>query len=145
MKNVLWLFFCVAIVCTGSAGKCFADDENKVSGDELRKQAVGTLETAKKFTEQQKGEYQKKIESELTDLGKRIGELKERAETAKSDTLAALQVKIADLRERQKTAENKLGELKSATAQAWTEIKDGLDRAVTDLRKSYESAAGLFK
>jgi predicted nucleic acid-binding Zn-ribbon protein len=116
-----------------------------VSGDELRKQAVGTLETAKKFTEQQKGEYQKKIESELTDLGKRIGELKERAETAKSESLAALQVKIADLRERQKTAENKLGELKSATAQAWTEIKDGLDRAVTDLRKSYENAAGLFK
>ena len=36
MKNFLWLIFCVAMVCTGSAGKGFADDKNMVSGDGLK-------------------------------------------------------------------------------------------------------------
>ncbi len=52
---------------------------------------------------------------------------------------------MGDLKERQAAAEKKLGELKSSTYQAWMEMRDGVDRAVSELRKAYDGAARLFK
>jgi F0F1-type ATP synthase membrane subunit b/b' len=145
MKKILTLAICFAVVICGVLGAAFAGEESKVSSDEVRKQAESAFDTAKKFAEQQKAEYQKKIESELTDLGNRIGQLKERAESASGDALAQLQSKMADLREKQKAAENRLGQFKSSTEQTWNEMKEGLDRAVGDLKKAYDGAAGFFK
>jgi DNA anti-recombination protein RmuC len=145
MGKVFWLAVCVATIIFSGSFQGLADEETKVSPEDLKKQAESTFETAKKFAEQQKGEYQKKIESELADFAERIGQLKDRAESATGETLAQLRAKMGDLRERQRAAEGRLGQLKSSTEQAWNEMKDGLDRAVGDLRKAYESAAGFFK
>jgi archaellum component FlaC len=120
-------------------------DEGKVTSDELKKQAGEAIDAAKKYAGQQKAEYQQKIEQELADLGENISKLKERAKTATGESLKALEERIGDLRERQTAAQKKLGEVKAATEQAWSGLKEGMDKAVSDLKKSYESAIGYFK
>lgn len=145
MKGFFQLMVCFAMVVSGIMGSGLAGEDGKVSSDDVRKQAESAFDTAKKYAEQQKAEYQKKIELELGDLGTRIGQLKERAQNATGETLAQLQSKIAELREKQKDAENKLSQLKSSTEQAWNEMREGLDKAVGELKKAYEGAAGFFK
>ncbi|MGC8906402.1 MAG: hypothetical protein ACP5M0_03050 [Desulfomonilaceae bacterium] len=120
-------------------------DEGKVTGGDVRKQAEDALDAAKKYALQQKAEYQQKVEQELSELGAKIGALKEKAQTATGESLRALQEKMGDLKERQAAAEKKLGELKASTYQAWMEMRDGVDRAVSELRKAYDGAARLFK
>lgn len=125
---------------------CFAyGEEGKVTGGDLKREAGETLDAAKKYALQQKAEYQKKIEQELAELGDRIASLKEKAANATDESLRVMREKMADLRERQATAEKKLAEVKSTTYQAWMEMRDGMDKAVSEVKKAYESASKLFK
>lgn len=127
------------------AGNGLADDQNKASAAELKKQAEQTLETAKKFTVQQKELYQKKAEAELSELGDRISELKKKSEAIRGEALQGLEAKFKDLKEKHKVAEKKLSELKSSTAQAWQDAKTGLDNAVGTLKRSYDDVLKNFK
>jgi len=120
-------------------------DEGKVTSDEMRKQAGEALDAVKKFAGQQKAEYQQKIEEELSELGDNIAKLRERAKTATGESLKSLEERIGDLRERQAAAQKKLGEVKAATEQAWSGLREGMDKALLELKKSYESAIGFFK
>jgi archaellum component FlaC len=122
-----------------------ATDEGKVTSDELKKQAGEAIDAARKYAGQQKAEYQQKIEQELAELGENISKLRERAKSATGESLKAIEERIGDLRERQSAAQKKLGEVKAATEQAWSGLKEGMDKAVSELKKSYESAIGLFK
>lgn len=120
-------------------------DEGKVTSDEVKKQAGEAFDAAKKYAGQQKADYQQKIEQELAELGDNIVKLKERAKTATGESLKALEERIGDLRERQAAAQKKLGEVKAATEQAWGGLREGMDKALLELKKSYESTIGFFK
>jgi len=145
MMAILRMTVCAALVLAVGQGLCYAQDEDKISPEVIKKQAEKTLESAKKFTLQQKEEYQKKAEAELADLGKRIGELKDKAAEAKGDALTALEARIAELKGKQKAAEDRLKDLRASSAQAWQDMKTGLDGALNELRKTYDSVLKHFK
>ncbi len=138
---------CAAALILGLsfAGNGRADDQSKASASDLKKQAEQTLETAKKLTVQQKELYQKKAETELSELGDRISALKKKSETLRGEAVQELEAKFKDVKEKQKAAEKKLGELKSSTAQAWQDAKTGLDNAVGSLKRSYDNILKNFK
>jgi hypothetical protein len=145
MKTLMLLLMASLVSCLNSftlERAAFADD---VSAEQVKKQAEETLDTAKKFTMQQKEEFQKKMEAELKDLSKLLDEYKQKAEAKKGEALTALQGKMEELKVRQKDAEERVNELKSSTSRAWDETKDKTEQAVGELKKAYEALGKLFK
>jgi hypothetical protein len=135
----------VAVLALVAASIGSAQDAGKGSAQELKKQAEQTVEAARAFTEQQKQELQKKMEAEVKALEKEIGALKKGAETVKGEALDKLLAGIAELNAKHKAAEAKLLELKSSTAQAWLAARATAEKALEDLKKSYETVLQLLK
>lgn len=133
-----------AMLVFGFIGGSCAAGEN-ISGDDVKRQAGEALDAAKKYALQQKVEYQQKVEQELAELRLKIASLREKAHGATGESLRMLQDKLEALRERQAVAEKKLGELRASTSQAWHEMREGLEKAVSEVKKAYDNAARLFK
>jgi hypothetical protein len=86
------------------------------------------------MTETNKIDYEGKMESSLKDLGAKIDQLIVKAEATKDD----FGDKIQDLKTRRENVGKQLEQLKAKTGDAWTELKDGLDKAWTDLTHAWE-------
>jgi hypothetical protein len=132
--------FCLTV---GSMG--LAQEKDGSSGDDVKKHAQETFDAAKKYTLEQKDVYEKKMEAELQDLSRQIGELKDKAQTVKGEALVALEAKLGELKEKQKAAEEKLKELRSASAEAWENVKTGAEKAFQDLKKAYDLLGKVVK
>ncbi len=145
MRRLLLALLMVVAICASFQGNVIAADKEPSTADEVTKQAQQALDTAKEYTLQQKQEYQKKMESELAELSKRIDELKGKAKTAKQEAAAKLEGTIAELKKKQEAAEKQLPEVGSATSKAWVEVKAGADKAMDELKKAYESAKSHFE
>jgi peptidoglycan hydrolase CwlO-like protein len=143
--RIFWLLLLMAIVATaGFQANSWAAEPAKVTPEEVKKQTQEAWSAAKDFTLQEKEEYQKRIESQLADLSKKIDELKEKAKTAKEDVAVKLQAQIEALKKQQQVADEKLSELRSSTSKAWDQVKTGADKALEDLKKAYEAARSYF-
>ncbi len=82
--------------------------------------------------------YWKKMETQLNELGAQISELLGKLETGVDKELEALRPKL-------KAAREKLDELKRTSADAWGDLKPGLEKAWVELQKSFNEAAARFK
>jgi flagellar hook-basal body complex protein FliE len=89
--------------------------------------------------------YQKKLEAELGKWGLNIDKFKTQAAKTKSAARESLKERIKDLRAKHKTAEEKLKKLHASGDSAWSELKDGMEKAVVELRTSVRSALSKFK
>jgi chromosome segregation ATPase len=147
MKEVAWVFALALVLVVGAAGSGFAgeEDRGRVTAQEVKKQVERALDSAKAYTDQQRKDYQQKIEAKLEDLKKNTSELRKSADTVKGEALAKVAAGIADLKQKQADAEQKLKELQSASTQAWGDVKSGLDKAMVELKKSYDKALSYFK
>ncbi len=144
MARLTWQGVIGAILCCVFV-TCSYGEEGKVSGSDVRGLAGETLEAAKKYALQQKAEYEQKVAQELAELQVKIASLKEKAGNATGESLRIMKEKIKEVREQQAAAEKKLSELKDSTAQAWQEMRGGMERAISDVKKAYENAASYFK
>lgn len=82
--------------------------------------------------------YKKKMETQLNDLGAQIHDLLNKVGNEVDKEVDALRPKL-------KAAQEKLDELKQTSTEAWGDLKPGLERAWTELQKSFTQAAGRFK
>jgi peptidoglycan hydrolase CwlO-like protein len=101
----------------------FADSTNKVVA-------------AKNYTEQQVQEFDKKADREFHKLGKQLDDLKAQAKTQSGDAKAALDQKIAQAQQKIDDLKPKLTELKTATTNAWSDVKTGFEQGLNDLRNA---------
>lgn len=134
----------MAIMLTWAVNLTFAQQQ-PVTKQDVKNQAVETMEKAKVYAEQQRQEYTKQVQATLDDLSKKIDQLKEQAKIAKGEALTKIQGALADLKVKQDQAKQKMQELGSSTGAAWEQVKAGVDKAVTDLQKAYNDASSYFK
>ena len=80
----------------------------------------------------------KTIEVQLRELRVQIKELLSKMETAAGKELESLRPKL-------KAAQERLQELKQTSAEAWGDLKPGLQKAWEELHKSLNQAASRFK
>ena len=80
----------------------------------------------------------KTFEEELNQLGTQIADLLRRLETAAEKEAETLRPKL-------KAAQERLHELKHTSAEAWGDLKPGLERAWDEFHKSFNQAAARFK
>ncbi len=77
-------------------------------------------------------------EDPLNELRAQINGLRKKLETAAGTEAEALRPKL-------KVAQNKLRELKETTAEAWDDLKPGLQKAWVELQNSLKQAASRYK
>jgi len=145
MKKVTWVAVLMIALLLAVHGVSFGQQEEKISPEAVKKETGEALDAAKKYTLQQKEEYQKKVEAELGDLSKKIGELKARAVGLKGEAVKSLETQMTDLKKKQKVAEDKLKEYESSSSQALQDLKTGLDNSLKELKKAYDGIVGQFK
>ena len=78
------------------------------------------------------------MEAQLNELRAQITELLRKLETAAEKEAEALRPKL-------KAAQDKLNELKATSAEAWGDLKPGLQKSWEELYKSLNQAASRFK
>ena len=80
----------------------------------------------------------KKMEAQLNELREQVTELLRKLETAVGKEAEALRPKL-------KAAQERLIELKQTSAEAWGDLKPGLEKAWEELHRSLNQAAARFK
>ena len=79
-----------------------------------------------------------KFEAQMEELKAQIPDLMSRVETAVGREAEALRPKL-------KAAQDRLLELKQTSAEAWSDLKPGLEKAWDELYRSVNQAASRFK
>jgi hypothetical protein len=145
MTRILCAVFVSGLLCVGSHLTAWAADEQKVTGDELKKRATEVLDAVKDYASQQRTDYQKEVEEHIKSLSQRIDQMKEMAATKKGETLSKIESEVSELINKKDVVDQRLKELQSSGSQAWGEMKTGLENALESLQKAYEKSVSQFK
>jgi predicted nuclease with TOPRIM domain len=92
-----------------------------------------------------KDAYQEKMEARLREWQANIDALKARADQAEAEQKIKYHEEIESLRTKQQQVQEKLGELRTASAAAWDEARAGVEGAWADLQNAAKRAADKFK
>ena len=93
----------------------------------------------------QKGEYQKRVETTLTEFKQKLQELEKKGAQLEQAAKGEFNKEMKELQKKEEAANNKLKELKSSGTKTWEKIKDEMDRAIGDLGKQYDKMLSYFK
>ena len=88
--------------------------------------------------------YQEKIEAQLKEWSARLHELKAKADKATADAKIEMDQQIDHLRAQKDAAQHKLNDLKGAGAESWETLKAGSEKALGEMKKTWESLKGKF-
>jgi peptidoglycan hydrolase CwlO-like protein len=91
---------------------------------------------AKNYTVEQVQAFDRKADREFHKLGKQLDDLKAQSQKQTGDAKAALDKKIAQAQQKIDDLKPKLTELKTATTNAWSDIKSGFERGLDDVRNA---------
>jgi DNA repair exonuclease SbcCD ATPase subunit len=94
---------------------------------------------------EQKGEYQKKMETKLKDFKQKLEELKGKAGELKQEVKEEFNQGVKELEKKEEAANRKFKELKSSGAKTWEKIKAEMDKAADELEKQYDKVKSHFK
>ena len=89
--------------------------------------------------------FQQKLETQLREWETKLGELRSKAEKAKSEIRDEFELQLEGLTAKQAVAREKLSELRRHGEWAWEDLKDGADKAWKELREAMERAASRLK
>jgi TolA-binding protein len=141
---LLALACCLPLLsCTRSGTP--ATPRGTVTAEDVRREAREAGQAALALAQQKKQEYQKQIEDELSDLDRQIEKLKAQANEAQAEARAKLQAEIAGLEQKKAAARKELDRVKAASAEAWEDMKEGVNAAMENLRKAYQQARTRFE
>lgn len=113
--------------------------------DRVLRETTESLAAAGDYATVKKAELQKRFESELNTIDKRIVDLKEQASVASETARVTLTEYIPDLEKRKADLELKLEDLKNRSGKAWDDMATGTESALKELKKSYDKAKSRFE
>ncbi len=130
------LAICAAALVTGCNSQSSPETEAKVkrAKEEIKSAISATAEAAAA----KRDEYAKEMHKQLAELDIKIADLKEQASKSAGETKKKLEQKLAETKAKHADAAKKLDELKTASAERWEKLKDGMGKAYEDLKKVVE-------
>jgi len=102
-------------------------------------------QTAAAETSQQKEEYEKSMEERLGDIGKRLDELRAKANARTEEARKELNQYMKDAEKKQAAARRKFEETRKATNEKWEKFTSDMNKAADDFEKAYERAKQRFQ
>lgn len=95
--------------------------------------------------EKLKKAYEEKINARLDETRAELAKLRAQADAKKADAKIALHRTIADLERERDSLAKKADEIKSASGEAWKDLKAGVSDAADRMRRSLEDARSKFR
>ncbi len=95
--------------------------------------------------DKEKTKYEKRIDEVFDKTQKNIEKLSDKAERMNLDMRRKLKMRVSELRTRQEEAKKKYEQLKKSGADAWVELRDGVDKSIDTLKESIDKAKAEIK
>jgi DNA repair exonuclease SbcCD ATPase subunit len=133
---------------TWEASKSHMDsalEEVENAYQETKKEAMNASEKSLAFMNQQKDQYQKRIEAQIKEYDQKLDELEAKTMKVKQESRALLDQQMQSLREKQRAAHTAWEKLSASSGKAWEDMKSGMNRSLDDLSKAYRDAASHFE
>ncbi len=116
-----------------------------VSGAELQKDVRDTLQAAKSYSFEQKDRYGRRLQGVLERVDDRLHQMQREAAREGAEAKQKLQPQIGKLRGLRDRLQARAERVKSATPQAWDELKAGVHSALEDLHNAFEKVGQTLK
>jgi len=142
----IFAVFALALICLSACGKPAEPpiaepqppQEATVSKEDVQQKAKEAIEAAKTYTRQQKEEYQKRIETRLTELDDGMDRLKSKALESTAEAKVLFDRDIERLEKKREVARKKLAELRDATEQKRDELQSDLKDILAELEEKLQ-------
>ncbi len=115
-----------------------------VSGEDVKQQAREAYDATKGYTQEQIQAFRAQTEAKLAEYEKDIDQLQAKASKLGGDAKAKAELQLTALRQKKAGVVEKLKDLSSSSANAWEQIKSGIDGAMEDLGKGYQQVLAKF-
>ena len=115
-----------------------AQSTNQTTIGDVKQAGKNAAVTAGHYTEQQIKDLNKAAEKQFHELGKKLNDLKSNAQTQTGQAKADMDKKIAEAEKKMDDLKPKLKELKTATTNAWADVKSAFDNGIKDLQKTFQ-------
>ena len=89
-------------------------------------------------------EYQEKLAAQLKDLTAKMEEFKAQAAKGSAEVKAAMNKQVEAMKPRLEAAQQKLQALQAASGPAWQKLKEGAEKAVAEVKQTWESIKSKF-
>jgi hypothetical protein len=118
-----------------------AQSQGGVTAEDVKEEAVETIETAQAYTRQQKEEYQTKIAEQLKALDSKMDGLEAEAETLQGDVRTQYERMLVTLKQKRREADEIYTELNQKTGEAWSAVKIRMDNMMRNLKAAFGQVA----
>ena len=88
--------------------------------------------------------YQEKIEAQIREWTAKLQEYKAKADKASADVKIQMHQQLDHLRAQKEAAQQKLNEIKAASGESWEVLKAGSEKALEEMKKTWESVKSKF-
>ena len=89
--------------------------------------------------------YREKLEAQLKEWKTKIEMLEDKAAKATGETKTDLMRAIGELRQKKEVVKEKWSELQKEGSSAWDTMKEGLEKAVSELKSALDKVVSRFK
>jgi len=121
------------------------EPEKKVTGEQMKKEVKEAGSAAMAYSKEKAEEYKKQVEAELEEYEGKIKSYVNKMNDMGAEAKASAQKQLDKLEEQQEAAKKKLSELKSASGEAWEDLKKGMENSMDELKSAFDQAASQFK
>ncbi len=140
-------YFAILIIFTivFSCGGNDSEQKEKLSMEDIKKEATDALDVAKKFTQQEKDEYLKKMNNQIDTLKQDIANLKKDAQGASDSTKQKIDQQIQAMESQVDSLEKKIENFGTTTGKAWSDFVTGANKSLKELQDAMDKAKERFK
>jgi TolA-binding protein len=137
---------CIAVGCTEKQKETpvSAAKPSIVTREDVDRAAQESKETTAAYSQQNKEKLVKDLKDQLATMDENIAKLRVKGEGLASDAKASWDTRMAELDVKRKAASEKLNEIESSTARAWSDVEKGARSAWEDLKTAFQNASNEF-
>lgn len=145
MSRFAWRLTLAGLVAVfGCEQKPVDRTPEKVTSEDVRRDAGQAAETVVEFSRQTKEEFQTKLETQLKQSDAEIAKLREKGSELKDEAKANWEQKMANLETKRDAARVKLAEIGASSAEAWKDVQKGAQSAWDELDQAFRDASQEF-
>ena len=142
MQRVYWIFVLFFTASLFFTAACSNDEQ--VSTKDVKDSVSEAVETTGAYMAQQKEEAVKDMQQGLEALDRKREALQAKMADLSDEARQDLQHRLDQLKAEQQKLEERLEELKTASGQAYEEMKAGLEQSLNDLQDAYKRALDAY-
>jgi len=139
----------IVLVLSVAACSEASEPQGTVTSQDVKREAKEALDTATTYTRAQKDAYLHKLQARYDDIEQKTRALMDKAEYKAADlkrkSHEQFNQDMEALIHQQKKVAKKLDELKTASGDAWQDLRSGTDQALDELSRAFDQAAANFK